>query len=227
VALEAVDAEEIPHSPVRRVVADRLSAAAAIPQVTTFRTVDATALDARRRELGVSPLPIVVRALAETCRDHPLLNTSWGPDSLLVHRLVHVGVAIDAERGLVVAVVRDAGSLGVGAIAAEIDRLAAAARSGSLSVADVTGATITVSNAGSYGSEAGTPLLDPGHAITMALGVVRPRALVVDGRVEARPSCILSLTFDHRALDGATVGRAFGDLVALLESPARLGTLPR
>jgi pyruvate/2-oxoglutarate dehydrogenase complex dihydrolipoamide acyltransferase (E2) component len=127
----------------------------------------------------------------------------------------------------VVPVLRDARSRGIAATSREIARLAEAARSGALTRDDVAGATIAVSNTGSYGSESGTPLLNPGHAVTIALGVIQPRALVVDGRVEARPACTLSLTFDHRVLDGATVGRAFGELVALLESRERLEALPR
>jgi 2-oxoisovalerate dehydrogenase E2 component (dihydrolipoyl transacylase) len=119
------------------------------------------------------------------------------------------------------------GSLGITVIAAEITRLAEAARSNTLSRDDLVGATIAVTNTGSYGSEFGTPLLNPGHAVTIALGLIEPRALVIDGVVEARPTCTLSLTFDHRVLDGATVGRAFGALVELLESRERLGALPR
>jgi pyruvate/2-oxoglutarate dehydrogenase complex dihydrolipoamide acyltransferase (E2) component len=89
------------------------------------------------------------------------------------------------------------------------------------------GGTITVTNTGSYGSEAGTPILNPPQGAILALGVIEPRALVVDGRVEARPACTMSLTFDHRLLDGATAGRAFGDLVGLLGDPERLAALPR
>jgi pyruvate/2-oxoglutarate dehydrogenase complex dihydrolipoamide acyltransferase (E2) component len=124
-------------------------------------------------------------------------------------------------------VLADVGSLGIAEIAAQIARLAEAARSATLSRDDVVGATIAVTNTGSYGSEFGTPLLDPGHAVTIALGAIEPRALVVDGLVEAHPACTLSLTFDHRALDGATVGRAFSALVELLESRERLEALPR
>jgi pyruvate/2-oxoglutarate dehydrogenase complex dihydrolipoamide acyltransferase (E2) component len=220
-------AEEIPVSPIRRGIAERLTEVAAIPQVTTFRTVDCTALDEVRRDLGMSPLPVFVRALAEVVADHPGLNASWTDRSILVHATINVGIATDTERGLVVPVVMDAGSLGVAAIAAEIERLARAAREGGLKPTDTSNATIAVSNTGSYGSEFGTPLLNPGHAVTVALGVIEPRALVVDGRVEARPACTLSLTFDHRVLDGATVGRAFGALVELLESRERLGALLR
>jgi pyruvate dehydrogenase E2 component (dihydrolipoamide acetyltransferase) len=91
----------------------------------------------------------------------------------------------------------------------------------------VTGSTISVSNTGSYGSEAGTPLLNPPNAVTVALGLIAPRALVIDGEVQARPACTLSLTFDHRVLDGAAVGRALTDLVDLLQDPVRLRDLPR
>ena len=219
--------EEIPVSPIRRAVAQRLSEVAAIPQVTTFRTVECTALDAVRRKLGVSPLPVFVRALSEVVRDHPMLNATWTDEALLVHDKVNVGIATDTERGLVVPVVMDAGSLGIGEIASEIDRLARAAREGSLKPTNTSGETIAVTNTGSYGSEFGTPLLNPGHAVTIALGVIAPRALVIDGAVEARPACTVSLTFDHRVLDGATVGRAFGTLVELLESRERLDALPR
>jgi pyruvate dehydrogenase E2 component (dihydrolipoamide acetyltransferase) len=219
--------EEIELTPIRRAIAQRLAEVAKIPQVTTFRTVDGTALEALRRELGVSPLPVFVRALAEIVPSHPMLNASWTERAILVHRAVNVGIATDTERGLVVPVVLDAGAKGIGQIAAEIERLAEAAREGGLKPTAMAGATIAVSNTGSYGSEAGTPLLDPGHAVTIALGRIAPRALVVDGRVQARPACTISCTFDHRVLDGATVGRALSDLVALLEDPERLGTLPR
>ena len=218
---------EIPVSLTRRAIADRLTEVAAIPQVTTFRTVDCTALEAVRARLGVSPLPVFVRALAEVCRDHPMLNARWEAERILLFHEVRMGIATDTESGLVVPVLADAGSFGIAEIASEIARLADAARSNALTRDDTSGATIAVTNTGSYGSEFGTPLLNPGHAVTIALGVIAPRALVIDGAVEARPACTLSLTFDHRVLDGATVGRAFGALVELLESRERLDALPR
>lgn len=216
-----------PVTAVRREIAQRLTEVAAVPQVTTFRTLDCTALDAFRRELEVSPLPVFVAALARTCANHPLLNASWRDDGIRTFRDVGVGIATDTERGLMVPVLRDAQELGVAEIAAEIRRLAEAARGGHLGPHDLRGATIGVSNTGSYGSEAGTPLLNPGNAVTIAVGVIQPRALVVDGEVVARPACTLSLTFDHRVLDGATVGRALTDLVTLLQDATRLRDLPR
>jgi len=224
-ALEGADVVGI--TAVRRDIARRLTEVATIPQVTTFRTVDCTMLDAFRRELDVSPLPVIVAALASTCGDHPLLNSAWRSDGIHMFHDVHVGVATDTDRGLMVPVVRTADALTIAELANEIRRLAEAARGGRLHADDVKGATISVSNTGSYGSEAGTPLLNPGNAVTLAIGVIGPRALVVEGAVVARSACTISLTFDHRVLDGAAVGRALSDLVDLLQDATRLRDLPR
>ncbi|HXF37780.1 MAG TPA: dihydrolipoamide acetyltransferase family protein [Actinomycetota bacterium] len=225
-AARDADVERRPHSPLRRAAAERLTRAYAVPQVTTFRTVDCTALEARRAELRVSPLPVVVRALCEVIPAHPLLNASWSEEALLVHRRIAAGIATDTERGLVVPVLHDPERMGIREIGEAIAALAARAREGTLAPADLTGATVALTNTGSYGSEAGTPILVPGTAVTVGLGVVAPRPLVVGDRVVPRPACTLSVTFDHRVLDGADVGRALGDLVALLEDPDRLGALP-
>ncbi|MEO8422708.1 MAG: dihydrolipoamide acetyltransferase family protein [Actinomycetota bacterium] len=221
------DADIQPITAVRREIARRLTEVAAVPQVTTFRTVECTALDALRRELEVSPLPVFVAALARISLNHPLINASWRDDGIRTFHHLHVGIAADTERGLMVPVLKNAETLGIAAIATEIRRLAEAARDGHLQPEDLRGATIGVSNTGSYGSEAGTPLLNPGNAVTVAMGVIQPRALVVDGEVVARPACTLSLTFDHRVLDGATAGRALTDLVSLLQDGEGLRDLPR
>lgn len=221
-------AERIPLSPIRRTIARRMEQAASIPQVTTFRMVDATSLEMVRAELDLSPLPVFVAALCRTVAGHPVLNATWAEDAIVVHSAVHAGIAVDTERGLLVPVIRDAGSRGMADLSSEIRRLAEAARGGSLSPDEATGATISVSNTGSYGSEAGTPLLNPPGAVTIALGVIEARALVTDaGAVEARPACTISLTFDHRVLDGAAAGRALTDLVDLLEHADALRELPR
>jgi len=224
------DAEVRPISMIRRTIAENLTRVVReVPQVTTFRTLDSTALEAFRREAGLSPLPIVVRALADVCKDHRSLNASYLAEQgeIWLHRRVHVGIATDTERGLLVPVVRDVGDRTLGEVATEIQRLASAARDGSIRIEEMTGGTITVTNTGSYGSEFGTPIINRAQAAILGLGAIAPRALVVDGQVVARPACTLSLTFDHRLLDGATAGRAFGDLVATLSSPDRLEALPR
>jgi len=221
------DVTRIELTPVRRAIATNLELQATIPQVTTFRTVDCTALRSFREELGVSPLPVVVAALCRVAKDHPLINARWSHDAILASNFVNAGLAIDTDRGLIVAVIRDAHALGIAQIAAESSRLAQGARAGSLTANDLSGATIAVSNTGSYGSEAGTPILSPGTSVTLAIGVIAERALVVDGQVVARPAATISLTFDHRVLDGAAAGRALTDLVDLLQSDDRLRHLPR
>jgi pyruvate dehydrogenase E2 component (dihydrolipoamide acetyltransferase) len=211
----------------RRAVARVLTRQAGVPQVTTFRTVDCSELEGFRTELGVSPLPVVIAAVCRTVAAHPMINARWTDGGPVERTEVNVGVATDTEHGLVVPVVHDAASLGIAGLASEIRRVAEGARGGSLAPADLAGATIALSNTGSYGSEAGTPILSPGTAVTLAIGVISPRALVVDGEIVARPACTLSCTFDHRVLDGATVGRALTDLVVILQDADRLGALPR
>jgi 2-oxoisovalerate dehydrogenase E2 component (dihydrolipoyl transacylase) len=211
----------------RRAIAAALERQALVPQVTTFRTVDCSALEPYRKELGVSPLPVLVCALCAIVTDHPLLDARWSAGDVQRSEAVHMGIAADTDRGLVVPVIRDAQAKGIVELAAEIDRLASAARNGSLSPGEIAGATIAVSNTGSYGSEAGTPLLAPGTAVTLALGLIAPRALVVDGEVVARAAVTISMTFDHRVLDGADAGRALTSLVDLLQSADRLRDLPR
>jgi 2-oxoisovalerate dehydrogenase E2 component (dihydrolipoyl transacylase) len=226
-AAGSTDVTRIELTPVRRAIAANLELQATIPQVTTFRTVDCTALQTFRNELEVSPLPVVVAALCRVAKDHPLINARWSTDAILTANAVNAGLAIDTERGLVVAVVRDTNTMGIAEIAAESSRLADGARAGSLTATDLSGSTIAISNTGSYGSEAGTPILAPGTSVTLAFGVIAERALVVDGQVVPRPAATISLTFDHRVLDGAAAGRALTDLVDLLQSDDRLRHLPR
>ena len=232
----AAEVERVPVRGTRRLIAEKMARSAReIPHVTTFLTVDAFWLDAFRSELArtsgrkVSPLPIIVRALVEVCREHPKLNASFDADAgeILLYRDCHVGIATDTERGLLVVVVRDAGTKGIIAMGEEIASLAAAARDGTARPEQVSGGTITVSNVGSFGAEYGTPIINHPEGAILATGVMEERALVVEGKVEARPAMTLSLSFDHRLLDGAEAGRALRALGDLLESPFQLGALPR
>jgi 2-oxoisovalerate dehydrogenase E2 component (dihydrolipoyl transacylase) len=220
----------------RRLIAEKMARAAReIPQVTTFLTVDATAVQAFREELSkgstrkITPLPIVVGALVAVCKDHSKLNSSFDSErqEIVLHRRYHVGIATDTERGLLVPVVRDADSLDVVALSEEIARLSEVARAGKATPQDMVGGTITVTNVGTFGAEFGTPIVNHPEAAILALGVVEPRALVVGGEIQARPAVTLSLSFDHRVLDGAEAGRAMKALKSFLESPFKLGALPR
>jgi pyruvate dehydrogenase E2 component (dihydrolipoamide acetyltransferase) len=236
---EAPAREEVQRIPVRgtrRLIAEKMARAAReVPQVTTFLTVDATALQAFREELAggserrITALPVVVRALVEVCKEYPRLNSSFDAErhEIVLHKRYHVGIATDTDQGLLVPVVRDADSLGLVALAEAITRLTEAARTGKAAPGDLVGSTITVTNVGTFGAEFGTPIVNHPEAAILALGVVEPRALVVGGEVQARPAVTLSLSFDHRVLDGAEAGRAMRALKSMLESPFRLGALPR
>ena len=228
--------ERIPVKGTRRLIAEKMSLSAReIPHVTTFLTVDATHIQAFRVELSketgdrISPLPIVVRALVEVCKRFPKLNSSFDAErsEIVLHARHHVGIATDTERGLLVPVLRDAEARGISDMAREIARLTEAARNGRAKPNELVGSTITVTNVGTFGAEYGTPIINHPEAAILALGIVEQRALVVDGRVEARPAATLSLSFDHRVLDGAEAGRALRALGDVLESPFRLGALPR
>jgi len=230
------DVELIPVRGTRRLIAEKMARSASeIPHVTTFLTVDCHWLQLFRSELAgttgtkVSPLPIVVASLCQVIGDHPLLNASFRADAheIAVSRGVHMGIATDTDQGLLVTVVRDAQGRGIGELSEEIRRLSKAARSGKAKPEDVTGSTITVSNVGSFGAEYGTPIINHPEAAVLALGVIEDRPMAVDGQVVIRPACTLSLSFDHRVMDGAQAGRALKALGDLLESPFRLGALPR
>ncbi len=228
--------ERIPVRGVRRLVARKMARAwAEVPHVTSFRTVDATSLEALRRDLSdesgtrVSPLPIVVRALVEVCKRHPKLNASFDAEAeeIVAKGWYHVGIATDTDEGLMVPVVRDADRKGILSISREIADLVAAAREGRATPEQLTGSTITVTNVGTFGSEYGTPIINVPEVAILALGVVEERPLVVAGEILARPAATLSLSFDHRIIDGAEAGRAMTDLAGILEDPSRLGALPR
>jgi 2-oxoisovalerate dehydrogenase E2 component (dihydrolipoyl transacylase) len=228
--------ERVPVRGVRRLVAQKMARSAReIPHVTTFLTVDATNLEAYRGELQkqtgsrVTALPIVVRGFIEVIKEFRALNASFDADNseIVLRGDIHVGIATDTERGLLVPVVRNADGFGIQELAGEMGRLVRAAREGTSAPEDLTGSTVTVSNVGSFGAEYGTPIINHPESSILAIGVIEPRALVVDGQVEARAAVTLSLSFDHRVLDGAEAGRAMRSLGDLLESPFRLGALPR
>jgi 2-oxoisovalerate dehydrogenase E2 component (dihydrolipoyl transacylase) len=235
-AARGQEEERVPVRGVRRLVAQKMARSwSEIPHVTTMHDADATWVDGLRRELTeesgtkVGALAVMVRALVEVCKEHPMLNASWDGDAgeIVLKRRYHVGIAADTERGLVVPVVRDVDRMGIVTLAGQIADVVAATREGRATPEQVTGSTITVTNYGTFGSRAGTPIINHPEAAILGLGSIRPQPVVIDGRIEARPVVTLALSFDHRILDGADADRAMQALVGLLESPFRLGALPR
>jgi pyruvate dehydrogenase E2 component (dihydrolipoamide acetyltransferase) len=162
---------------------------------------------------------IVVKAVAVALRAHPEVNVSFGGDKLIRHRRIHVGIAVALPDGLIVPVIRDADTKTVTQISAETRDLAARARSGKLKVDEFTGSTFSVSNLGMFGVDQFTAVINPPEAAILAVGATKQEAVVRDGQVVVGYTMAITLSVDHRALDGATGAKFLADLTALLENP--------
>ncbi|HYS03444.1 MAG TPA: dihydrolipoamide acetyltransferase family protein [Candidatus Eisenbacteria bacterium] len=213
---------------IRKAIARQmLRSVTTIPQFTEFAVFDATGLLAdreHRKQAGqsVTPLPYFVRAVVRATRDHPMLNSTWDEahDEIVVKRAIHVGLAVNTPQGLLVPVLRDADQLDLQQIAARASELIAGARAGSLPPRDMTGSTITVTNVGASGPvETGTPIINPPECCVVGFGAIRPRPMVIDGQVVARPGAWISISVDHRIVDGALATEFLTTLVRYLEEP--------
>ncbi len=226
--------ERIPVRGVRkRMAAAMTSSAFTAPHVTEFLQVDVTeTMAAVRRirdlpeyaDVRVSPLLLVARALLIAVRRHPLVNSSWddGAQEIVVKHYVNLGIAVAADRGLLVPNVKNAAELSLPELARSLQDLAETARAGQATPADLTGGTITITNVGVFGVDGGTPILTPGEAAILAFGQVRDAPWVVDGQLAVRAVCTLSLSFDHRIIDGELGSAVLRDVGSMLEDPVRM-----
>ena len=232
-APQAEDDEEVPLTTIRRVTARRLTENAATPHFYLTGVVDAGRLLAFRAEVNgasagtdgkVSVTDLLVRACAVTLRAHPQVNSSWAGDTILRHHRVHIGVAVATTDGLIVPVVRDADRKSVREIATETRTLTERARSGTLTPAEFNGGTFTISNLGMYGIDHFTAILNPPEAAILAVGAATPTPVARDGQVVVRSTLKLTLTIDHRVLDGAPAAAFLRDLKDTLQEPLRIVT---
>jgi 2-oxoisovalerate dehydrogenase E2 component (dihydrolipoyl transacylase) len=226
--------ERVPVRGVRKHTAAAMVASAfTAPHVTEFLQVDVTeTMAAVRRvrdlpefaDVKVSPLLFVARALLIAVARYPMINASWdeAAQEIVIHGQVNLGIAVATERGLIVPNVKDAGALPVAGLARALDGLARTARDGKATPADLSGGTITITNVGVFGVDAGTPILTPGEAGILAFGQVRDMPWVVGGQVAARKVTTLSLSFDHRIVDGELGSAVLRDVGSMLEDPVRL-----
>ena len=226
--------ERIPVRGVRKHTAAAMVASAfTAPHVTEFLQVDVTETMAavrRARDMAefagvkVSPLLFVAKALLVAVRRHPMINSSWdeAAQEIVVKRPVNLGIAVAAERGLLVPNVKGADALPFAGLAQAIDDLAATARAGKTTPADLAGGTITITNVGVFGVDAGTPILMPGEAAILAFGQVRDLPWVVSGELAVRKVTTLSLSFDHRIVDGELGSAVLRDVGSMLVDPIRM-----
>jgi pyruvate dehydrogenase E2 component (dihydrolipoamide acetyltransferase) len=205
-----------------------------IPHVTGFHELDAGAFaehasrlraDAESKGTRFPFDTLLVRAVAIALRKHPIFNASLDDErgELVMHENVNIGVATATRDGLIVPVVKNADALDLGALAAEVGRVTTAARDGKASVSDLQGGTFTLSNTGAWRGGLGTSLIRPPEVALVAFGRIEEKAVVRGGKVLARPVMPMSVTFDHRIIDGEA-GLSFALTVrGLIEDPEQLG----
>jgi pyruvate dehydrogenase E2 component (dihydrolipoamide acetyltransferase) len=217
----------------KHMAAAMVSSAFTAPHVTEFLQVDVTeTMAAVRRvrelpefaELRVSPLLFVARALLVAVARHPLVNSSWdaAAEEIVVKHYVNLGIAVAAERGLIVPNVKHADALTLPELARALQVLTETGRAGKATPADLAGGTITITNVGVFGVDAGTPILTPGETAILAFGQVKDTPWVVDGELAVRKACTLSLSFDHRIVDGELGSAVLRDIGSMLTDPLRI-----
>jgi pyruvate dehydrogenase E2 component (dihydrolipoamide acetyltransferase) len=211
--------ERRPMSRLRRTIAANMTKSwAEIPHVTTFDAVDASRLLQVRSALGSRhemkiPLEaLVVRAVIPALERFPEFNAQLEGDDLIVHGSHHIGIAVDTPDGLIVAVIRDAGPMGVLDLASEVGRLGTGARARSLAMDELGGQTFTISNIGAVGGGQGTPIIPYGTTAILSIGRAEDGVVAKEGEPVVVPVMPLSLSYDHRVIDGAQ-GRRFMQLV--------------
>jgi pyruvate/2-oxoglutarate dehydrogenase complex dihydrolipoamide acyltransferase (E2) component len=230
------------YGPVRRermskiwqTIATQMSkSASVIPHVTIFNDADVTDLDELRKsipttrlgpEVKLSVLTFVLKAVASALRRHPLLNASIDEanDVVILKQYINIGVAVDTPRGLVVPVIRNIDKMHVLQIANEVTLLASRARLSEFAVNDLRGGTFTVSNLGSVGGVYATPIINHPEVAILLLGRSRWLLGRHKGQIKDRLLMPLSLSFDHRVVDGATASRFLNEVIGCLESPGQL-----
>ncbi|MDC8447952.1 MAG: 2-oxo acid dehydrogenase subunit E2 [Nitrospira sp.] len=216
----------LPFTQMRKTIADRMvKSKQTSAHVATFFEADFSGIAGFREALrqssgqgrGLTYLPFVVRAVTRAIRDVSIVNSSWGEQGIAVKKDIHVGIATALEDGLLVPVVRYADRKGLTQLAKEIADLAERARSKKLSPEEVQGGTFTITNHGGFGSLFSTPIIHQPQIAILGIGAIQKRAVVIHDAIAIRPMGYLSLSFDHRVIDGATADQFMAKVKHYLE----------
>jgi 2-oxoisovalerate dehydrogenase E2 component (dihydrolipoyl transacylase) len=223
---------------VRKATADAMVASAfTAPHVTEWITVDVTRCvrlvarlraDRRYSNTRISPLLFVIRAVLISIARYPQINAKWDDraQEIVEYRDVNLGIAAATPRGLMVPNIKNAHALTLTELAGELDVLVADARSGRTQPPEMAGGTFTITNIGVFGVDGATPILNPGEAAILCFGAIRKQPWNHDGKVRLRDVTTLSLSFDHRLVDGELGSQFLSSVAALLERPATALSLP-
>lgn len=224
--------ELIPVKGVRKAIANAMvKSAFTAPHVSIFVDVDATRTMEYVKRLKestdfagvkVTPLLIMAKAMIWAVRRNPTVNSTWTDENIIVHNFVNFGVAAATPRGLIVPNIKDADKMSMLELAKAIEQLAATAREGKTTPADMADGTITITNIGVFGVDTGTPILNPGEVGIVALGSIRPKPWVVNNEIVIRQVTTIGATFDHRVVDGDVASRFVQDVASVIEEPALL-----
>jgi 2-oxoisovalerate dehydrogenase E2 component (dihydrolipoyl transacylase) len=214
---------------IRRAIANRMAASKReAPHAWTMVEVDISGLVAlREREknafeeregVKLTYLPFIVKAVVESLKENPVLNSVWDGDRIILRKRVNIGVAVDLEDALIVPVIPDADELNITGLTRRIDDLVKRARAGELGTEDISGGTFTVNNPGSLGSVVSTPIINHPHAAILSAEAIVKRPVVLDDAIAIRSMMNLEVSFDHRVLDGGAALRFLGAVKGRLEA---------
>ncbi|MET0197368.1 branched-chain alpha-keto acid dehydrogenase subunit E2 [Rhodococcus sp. RS1C4] len=220
----------------KHTAAAMVSSAFTAPHVTEFITVDVTPsvelLEKLRatkhfRDIKLTPLALVAKALLVALRSNPSLNSEWDEQNqeIVTKNYVNLGIAAATPRGLMVPNIKDAHTLGLKDLAHALTQLTVTAKEGKTGQADLADGTITITNVGVFGVDSGTPILNPGEAAILCFGAIRRQPWEFEGEIALRSVTTLSLSFDHRLVDGEQGSRFLADIASILADPMNLVAL--
>ncbi len=217
-AAASADEEVVPFTQMRKTIAERMVRSKhTSAHVATVFEADFTGIAAVRGGRKLTYLPFVISAVTRAMRDVPVLNSVWSDQGIVIKKSIHIGIATALQDGLLVPVVHHADRKGVMQLATEVADLAARARSKQLAPEEVQGGTFTITNHGGSGSLFSTPIIHQPQTAILGVGAVEKRAVVINDGIAIRPMAYLSLSFDHRVIDGATADRFMGRVTHYLE----------
>jgi 2-oxoglutarate dehydrogenase E2 component (dihydrolipoamide succinyltransferase)/2-oxoisovalerate dehydrogenase E2 component (dihydrolipoyl transacylase) len=198
----------LPLTQMRKTIAERMVASRrTAAHVATFFEADFSTIAKFREGRSLTYLPFVINAVTRGFKEVPLLNASWSDDGIVIKRDIHMGIAVALDEGLLVPVIKHADRKGLGQLAREVADLAERARTKKLAPEEVQGGTFTITNHGGFGSLLSTPIINQPQIAILGVGAVQKRAVVINDAIAIRTMCYLSLSFDHRVIDGATADR--------------------
>ncbi len=215
---QSMGEEILPFTQMRRTIADRMvKSRQTSAHVTTFFEADFSGIAKFREGRSLTYLPFVIRAVTRAIREMLIVNSAWGERGIIIKKDIHIGIATALEEGLLVPVVRHAYKKGLTRLAKEVTDLAERARSKKLSPEEVLGGTFTITNHGGFGSLFSTPIIQQPQIAILGVGAIQKRAVAINEAIAIRPMGYLSLSFDHRVIDGATADQFMAKVKDYLE----------